>query len=429
MSDQDRNHKPSVAVVGGGVAGLTAAHLLATSHEVTLFEADDRLGGHAHTHTLAAPGGGETAVDSGFIVHNERTYPQLLRLFAELDVKTQPTEMSMSITCDSCGVSYAGGRGIGGVLAQPRRVADPRFMRMLIEVPRFHRRARALLASDQPTATWGEFLASGGYSDYFIGHFAIPLVSCVWSSDSVDARAYPAAHLCRFLDHHGMLSVKGSPVWRTVVGGSRVYVDGIRRRLHARGATVLCSAGVTEVSRTPDGVRVRHGETVERYDRVVLAVHADQALRILSDADDQERGDLAAIAYSRNTTVLHSDQSILPTDRRARAAWNLRVDCAAQTGDAPVRVDYWMNRLMGIADGRDYVVSLNPDRAIASDARIAEMNYSHPIFTVEAVAAAARLRDSGGASLAYAGAHLGWGFHEDGCRSGVAAAQKFGAGW
>src|SRR6478609_7682145 len=277
--------RSTVAVIGAGVSGLTAAHVLAADRDVTVFEADDRLGGHAHTHDVPTDGGGTVAVDSGFIVHNERTYPHLLRLFAELGVRTRPTEMSMSITCTSCGLSYAGGRGLGGILAQPWRVADPRFVRLLVEVPRFHRAARRLLETEGPETTWGEFLARGGYSDHFVRHFAIPLVSCVWSSGDEDALAYPARHLFAFLEHHGMLTVKGSPTWRTVVGGSRTYVE----RLVERLPDVRRGAPVTSVLRHDDGVDVMTADgRAATFDQVVVATHADQALELLGDASPEE---------------------------------------------------------------------------------------------------------------------------------------------
>jgi predicted NAD/FAD-binding protein len=419
---QSRN--ATAAVIGSGVAGLTAAHVLARTHSVTLFEADSRVGGHAHTHTV--PGSeGDLRVDSGFIVHNERTYPHLLRLFRELDVETRPSEMSMSITCEGCGLSYAGGRGIAGILAQPWRLADPRFVRMLAEVPRFHRAARRLLADPTSEPTWGEFLREGGFSTYFVSHFAIPLVSCVWSCGDIDAATYPARHLFQFLDHHGMLTVTGSPQWRTVVGGSATYVD----RLAARLPDVRRSAPVTAVERHDDGVDVRVGDAPpERFDRVVVATHANQALELLADATPEEKEDLGAIRYSRNTVWLHRDSSVLPAARHARAAWNYRMRAC----DAPspqVTVSYWMNRLQGLDDHDDHVVTLEPTGHVDPASVTAEMSYEHPIFTGEAVAAGARLSSAGGERLAFAGAHLGWGFHEDGCRSGVEAAESFGVRW
>ena len=418
--------RPSVAVIGAGVSGLTAAYVLSQTHDVTLFEADDRLGGHAHTHTVPTSGGGEVRVDSGFIVHNERTYPHLLRLFRELDVATRPTEMSMSITCDGCGLSWAGGAGIGAVLAQPWRVADPRFLRMLLEIPRFHRAAKAVLADEREgdDPTWGEFLERGKFSQYFIAHFALPLVSCVWSSGDEDSLDYPARHLFAFLEHHGMLSVSGSPTWRTVVGGSRTYVDALAARL----ADVRTSAAVTSVTRHAGGVDVRTADGVTPFDRVVIATHADQALRLLADATPQEKEDLATIRYSRNATVLHHDTTHLPRAKRSKASWNYRSETCGGASEA--RVSYWMNRLQGFdEDGDQLVVTLNSSTPFDDGDVVARMDYAHPVFTREAVAAAARLRTAGGDRLAFAGAHLGWGFHEDGCRSGVEAAQRLGVAW
>jgi predicted NAD/FAD-binding protein len=368
-------------------------------------------------------------IDSGFIVHNERTYPHLLRLFRELDVPTQPTEMSMSITCDGCGLSYAGGRGVGGILAQPRRLADPRFVRLLWEVPRFHHAARSLLATDGEDLTWGDFLAAQGFSRFFVRHFAIPLVSCVWSCGELDASAYPARHLFTFLAHHGMLSVGGSPRWRTVTGGSSTYVD----RLAARLPAVRTASRVTALTRHDDGVDLMVDdasckERVRTFDRVVVATHADQALDLLADATPEEKRDLGAVSYSRNTTWLHRDTSVLPAARRARASWNFRLStCDARSRD--VAVTYWMNRLHTLDDVDNHLVTLNPDGQVDESTVTARMAYEHPVFTLAAVAAAARLRIAGGSRLAFAGAYLGWGFHEDGCRSGVEAAASFGVRW
>jgi uncharacterized protein len=415
---------PTVAVIGSGVSGLTAAYVLRNSHTVTLFEGDNRLGGHAHTHDVTTTDGKQLAIDSGFIVHNERTYPNLLRLFRELDVPTQPTEMSMSVTCAGCGLSYAGARGPAGLFAQRRRLADPRYLRMLAEVPRFHRRARKVLEGTEDL-TWGEFLDAGGYSAYFIEHFAVPLVACVWSAGDEDARAYPARHLFRFLDHHGMLTVGGSPTWRTVTGGSRTYVERIAEEL----ADVRIASSVVSVNRHDEGVDVRTADgTLATFDKVVIATHADDALAILVDATPEEKADLAAIGYSTNQTWLHRDPTALPANPRARASWNYRKD-ACEVGSSRVLVSYWMNRLHGVETTDDLVVTLNAADQVAPESVIAEMTYRHPVFTTEAVAAAARLRTAGGDRLAFAGAHLGWGFHEDGCRSGVEAAQRLGASW
>lgn len=421
--------RPTAAVIGAGVSGLTAAHVLSRTHDVTLYESDTRLGGHAHTHTVPTDGGADVRVDSGFIVHNERTYPHLLRLFRELDVPTQPTEMSMSITCEGCGLSWAGGRGAGAVLAQPRRLLDPRFLRMLVEIPRFHRAAKKVLAGREDGSvpddrTWGQFLQQHGFSDYFVAHFALPLVSCVWSSGDEDSLDYPARHLFAFLEHHGMLSVSGSPAWRTVTGGSATYVDALAARL----GDIRTHATVTSVTRHADRVDVRTAGGVAPFDKAVVATHADQALALLADATPQEKEDLAAIRYTHNSTVLHRDTRHLPRATRAKASWNYR--SATCGGAVEPRVSYWMNRLHGLdEDGDQFIVTLNSAVPVADRDVIARMDYAHPVFTREAVAAAARLVTAGGDRLAFAGAHLGWGFHEDGCRSGVEAAERLGVSW
>ncbi|MBN2177277.1 MAG: FAD-dependent oxidoreductase [Demequinaceae bacterium] len=418
--------RPTVAVIGSGVSGLTTAYVMRTSHDVTLFEADSRLGGHAHTHDVRTSDGETLPIDSGFIVHNTRTYPNLLRLFRELDIETRPTEMSMSVVCQGCGLEYVGARGFRGLFAQKRRLVDPRFLRTIVEVPRFHRRARALLASGDPEdLTWGEFLERGRFSEYFVRHFAVPLVSCVWSSGDEDTRAYPAAHLFRFLDHHGMLRVAGSPPWYTVVGGSRTYVE----RLVATLSDVRAGTPVTAVTRRADGVEVRTADKKSsRFDKAVIATHADTALEILADATPSERADLAAVTYSENHTWLHTDGSVLPRLAPARGSWNYRKD-ACDAEQRRVLVSYWMNNLHRVEAPDDFIVTLNAEGRVDPGKVIAKMTYHHPIFTLEAVAAAARLREAGGERLAFAGAHLGWGFHEDGCKSGVDAARRLGVTW
>lgn len=419
--------RPSVAVIGAGVSGLTAAYLLARTHDVTLFEAENRLGGHAHTHDLLDSRGRSHAVDSGFIVHNDRTYPLLRRLFAELGVEARPTEMSMSIRCEECGLEYAGGRGLKGVLAQPHRLADPRFVRMLAQVRRFHRRATAFLArtDDSDETTYGDFLRSEGFSEHFITHYAVPVVSCVWSSGQDTALLYPARYLFRFLDHHGMLTVTGSPQWFTVVGGSRTYVERIAAQLP--GARV--GSPVTAVWRHADAVEVEDASGVTaRFDRVVVATHADQALSLLADPTDDEVAVLKSFGYTPNETVLHTDASLLPRATQARASWNYLMDSCSTLGSAPV-VTYWMNRLQGHESAEPHLVTLNARSRIATDSVLAVMDYAHPLYTAESVAAQPRLASLATDRTVFAGAYHGWGFHEDGCRSGVEAARHFGVDW
>ena len=414
-----------IAVIGSGVSGLTAAYVLARGHEVTLFEADDRLGGHAHTHRALAAGGAELSVDSGFIVCNERTYPLLTRLFAELGVSTQDAEMSMSVRCCGCGLEYAGKRGVGGLLAGVRR-GRGRYLRMLGEVLRFRHAASQLIETGGPDdLTFGEFLTAGGYPRYFIGHFAMPFVAAVWSCPPGAALSYPAGYLFRFLANHGLLSVTGSPQWRTVTGGSRSYVERVAKQLTA----VRTDAPVRSVRRYPGGAEIRvAGRGPQRFDAVVIATHPDQALRLLADPTGTERRVLGAFSYSRNDTVLHTDASILPANPRARASWNYTLhSCAATSGQ--VQVNYHMNRLQRFDADEDYLVSLNADGAVDPARVLARMEYTHPIYTPASVAAQRALPGLNDGITAYAGAYHGWGFHEDGCRSGLAAAVSLGGRW
>ena len=419
--------RPSVAVIGAGVSGLTAAYLLSRTHDVTLFEAEDRLGGHAHTHDVTDSDGRRHAVDSGFIVHNDVTYPWLRKLFGELDVQVRPTEMSMSVRCEGCGLEYAGGRGLRGVFAQPRRLLDPRYLRMLWQVKRFHRRALAFLRTtdEQNLTTYGEFLEREGFSGYFITHYAVPVVSCVWSAGQETALAYPARYLFRFLDHHGMLRVGGSPQWYSVAGGSRVYVE----RLAGLLTDVRAAHAVTDVTRHEDGVQIRDVTgRVTGVDRVVIATHADQALGLLTDPSDAEVTTLKQFAYSHNVTVLHTDHSVLPGAAQARASWNYRMTACHRPGQ-PAVVSYWMNRLQGHRSPDALLVTLNDREHIDPGSVVAVMHYEHPIYTPEAVRAQSQLGDLATARTVYAGAYHGWGFHEDGCRSGVEAARHFGVTW
>ncbi|WP_432088027.1 NAD(P)/FAD-dependent oxidoreductase [Streptomyces sp. bgisy095] len=414
-----------VAVIGAGVAGLTAAYVLSSAREVTLYEADGRLGGHAHTRELAGPGDRPVSVDSGFIVHNERTYPTLLRLFDELGVATQDTEMSMSVRCDGCALEYAGARGPAGLFAS-RAALRGRYLRLLTEVPAFHRAARRLLdRGGDPGVTFGDFLRDNGFSPYFVSHFALPLVSAVWSCPARTALVHPAAHLFAFLDHHGLLSVTGSPQWRTVTGGSAAYVATAAKHVQR----VLAGCPVETVRRTGRGalVTTRDGAT-ETYDAVVVATHPDQALRMLADATPDERRVLGAFTYSRNPTVLHTDTSVLPRSPRARASWNYHLTGCDPSTD-PVRVSYDMRRLQRLPAGAEYVVTLGGDDLVDPDRVVERMVYEHPVQTPASVAAQKELPGLNTGVTAYAGAWHGWGFHEDGCRSGVLAALSLGVRW
>jgi predicted NAD/FAD-binding protein len=434
-----------IGVVGGGIAGLTAAYVLSATDDVTLFEAERGLGGHAHTHQLAQADGSDVWVDSGFIVHNRATYPLLTRLFSELGVTVQDSEMSMSVTCAGCGLEYAGQRGLGG-LAAGLRQGRLRYARMLGEVLRFHRSARRLLARGPESArepTLGEFLAAGGYSQYFTTHFALPFVAAVWSCPPQTALSYPARYLFAFLNHHGLLSVTGSPPWLTVSGGSRSYVERVGKQL----ASVRTGAQVTAVRRSGGGAQItcsgddgsqaaqsgtqRSGTQrsgAQQFDAVVIATHPDQALRLLADPTAAEREVLGTFRYSRNETILHTDDRVLPASPRVRASWNYALpSCAAASSQ--VQVSYDMNRLQRLPGPRCYVVTLNGDARVAPDQVVARMGYEHPVYDQAGVAAQRRLPELNDGVTAYAGAYHGWGFHEDGCRSGLVAAHSLGGRW
>jgi predicted NAD/FAD-binding protein len=418
--------RQTVAVIGSGVAGLTAAHLLQRQFDVHLFEADDRLGGHAHTHDVALTNGQVAGLDSAFLVHNDRTYPNLLRLFAELGVATQDSEMSMSVRCDGCGLEYAGSKGLGGLFAQRSNVIRPRYLAMLAQVTYFHRRARAVLADPEGAdQTLQEFLDAGHFTEYFTNHFMLPLVAAVWSCGFDGARGYPARYLFTFLDNHGMLSVTGSPRWRTVVGGSRNYVERAAKNLSG----VNTATPIRTISRTPEGVQIRdEADQLHDADRVVIATHPDQALRLLADPTADETRLLSAFEYLPSTTLLHTDGTVLPRNPAARASWNYRMD-SCRSDDTRVKISYDLKILQRITDDADYVVTLNADGAVDPSRVLAEMNYAHPTYTRASVAAQRELSSINDGRTAFAGAWQGWGFHEDGCASGVRAAESFGATW
>ena len=417
-------HSRRLAVIGSGVSGLLAAHV-ATSDgaRVTLYEADDRLGGHADTHDVTGADGRPLRIDTGFIVHNQRTYPTLLRLFDEVGVVTQDSEMSLSVRDDESGLEWAGALGPRGLFPTAGNLRRPAYLRLLGEIPRFHRRARRLLATDGVDETLREFLAAGRFSHDFQRHFMEPLVAAVWSCDPDLALEYPARYLFTFLEHHGMLRVFGSPTWRTVTDGSREYVD----RVAARLPDVRTGTKVTSILETGLGVEVTDGNgVVEAYDGCVVATHPDQALAMLAEPSPLQRSVLAALPYSDNGALLHTDPSLLPRAAGARASWNFR-RVAGQGGG--VTVTYDLTRLQRLPTDTHYLVTLGGDDLVDPATVIARRDYAHPIYTPESVAARERLPEIATDRLAFAGAYHGWGFHEDGARSGLAAAERLGFAW
>ena len=421
-----------VGVIGSGVAGLTAAYVASRTAHVTLFEADDRLGGHADTHVVDSPDG-ELRIDTGFIVHNRRTYPTLLRLFAELGIATQPSEMSLSVSDRGTGVEFAGALGAKGLFPTKAAVTSPAHWRMLTEIPRFHRRARAVLVADGSATQAGydvaadqtlrEFLTAGGFSPHFVHHFMEPLVAAVWSCAPETSLDYPARYLFTFLEHHGMLGVFGSPQWRTVTGGSGTYVAAVAAQLQS----VRTGTKVTSVREITGGVELTDGNgDIHGFDAIVIATHPAQALTMLESPSSDQRAVLSAIPYSANTALLHTDTSLLPTAVNARSSWNFQRPAQA-TGE--VTVTYDLTRLQRLPTSTHYLVTLGGEHLVDPASVIERMEYEHPLYTPDSVAAQQRLPSINSDWIAFAGAYHGWGFHEDGARSGLAAVEHLGLTW
>lgn len=401
-----------VAIAGSGVSGLGAAHVLSGAHEVHVFERDDRAGGHANT--VVRDG---LALDTGFLVHNARTYPLLGRLFDELGVRTHESDMSFSVACAGCGLEYSGKRPF----AQHANAASPSFLALLWEIGRWLRTARPSLdETDYESHSLQQYLDERRFSQRFRRHFLVPLTSALWSTAPGRALEFPAAYAIRFFENHGMLGF-GRFRWRTVTGGSRTYVDAIAQRL---GPNLHLGLGVRSLRRTEDGIELRTDDgAVHEFDHVVVATHADQALRLLEDPSDAERRVLGGFDYSTNEAVLHTDSSFLPNAARARAAWNYRLG-----DDGHSTVTYHLNRLQGLEAERDYCVTLN--EPVAEEHVLGRFTYEHPLFTVATLQAQRELPAlSGLRSTWYAGAHFGNGFHEDGLASGVRAAAGLGVAW
>ena len=394
-----------IAIVGSGISGMGAAYALSRVHDVEVFERDHRAGGHANT--VVHHG---VALDTGFLVHNARNYPLLTRLFRELGVATHESDMSFSVSCAGCGLEYSGRRPF----AQPANAARPPFLSLLWEVGRWLRTAQP----EDETQSLAEYLDVHGYSQRFRRHFLVPLTSALWSTAPGRALEFPAAYAIRFFDNHGMLGF-GRFRWRTVTGGSRSYVDAIAARL---GDRLRLGQGVRSVRRSNDFVELRIGETVERFDRVVLATHADQALQLLEDPTPEEQRVLGGFAYTTNEAILHTDGRFLPNTRAARASWNYRL------GDnGRPTITYHLNRLQALDARRDYCLTLNEH--VPEEHVLQRFTYEHPLYTVGTLRAQAELPRLAGGRTHYAGAYFGNGFHEDGLASGVAVARALGAEW
>ncbi|PWF44331.1 NAD(P)/FAD-dependent oxidoreductase [Massilia glaciei] len=416
-----------IAVIGAGISGLSCAYrLVRAGAQVTLFEAGDYFGGHSHTVDVTLDGHTH-GVDTGFLVFNERTYPNLIALFDELGVETAPSDMSFSVKLPLAGKAGAtlewAGSNLGTVFAQRRNLFNPRFLGMLGDILRFNRQASALAAGGaMPATSLGDFLDANGYSEQFRHWYLLPMAACIWSCPSDQMLAFPAASFIRFCHNHGLLQVSDRPRWHTVKGGSRNYVHKMIAKIEAR----CLSTPVLAVSRGSSGglrpVRVTTATGVELFDHVVMACHSDQSLALLSDARADERAVLGAIRYQPNRAVLHTDASCLPASRKAWSAWNY------QSNAAPtplVCVHYLINQLQPVPFSTPVIVSLNPIDEPDPGRVLASYDYAHPVFDAPAVAAQARLPAlQGMQNTWFAGAWTGYGFHEDGLKSGLEVARS-----
>jgi predicted NAD/FAD-binding protein len=411
-----------IAIIGSGIAGNVAAYHLNREHDITVFEAEDHAGGHTHTHDIEHEGR-RIAVDTGFIVCNDRTYPNFLALLAELGVELQPSDMSFSVQT-STGLEY-NGTTLNSLFAQRRNLVRPAFWRMIRDILRFNREAPRLLEWRSDAVKLGEYLDAQGYSPQFIEHYILPMGAAIWSAGTETLREFPARYFVRFFHNHGMLTVDDRPQWLTVRGGSARYVERLTASFRGR---IRLRTPVESVRRTPAGVSVKPaGAEPERFDRVFFACHSDQALRLLTDATSTEREVLGAIRYQRNEVLLHTDVSVLPKRRRAWAAWNYHLlNGPAGRASERVAVTYHMNILQRIDSRTPLLVSLNMEDRVGWRHVIREMSYEHPVFTREAVAAQSRHAEINGGDRAYfCGAYWGFGFHEDGVVSALAALDHF----
>ncbi len=413
--------KQRIAIVGSGISGLTAAWLLARHHDVVVFEADDRVGGHTHTVDVVA-GGARHAVDTGFIVCNDWTYPNFFRLLEQLGVRRKPSEMGFSVHCEATGLEWAGG-GPDQLFAQRRNLVRPGFWRMLVDVVRFNRQAPALLDSAEGELTLGEYLGRHGYSDMFRDYYIVPMGAAIWSANDATMMNFPAKFFVRFFLNHGLLNLVDRPQWYVIEGGSREYVRALQARCSAE---VRTGQGVRTVRRDESGVTLNTAAMGdERFDRVVFACHSDQALAILGgDATAAEREVLGAIPYQENDVVLHTDTRVLPVSRKTWSSWNHWLPVVR--GDR-VQLTYNMNILQGIASPETFCVTLNQAQDIDPARVLGRYTYHHPVFTLPGIAAQQRHAEIDGVRHThFCGAYWRNGFHEDGVWSALRVAEKFG---
>lgn len=413
-----------IAVVGGGISGMVAAHLLCHDHDITLFEADDRIGGHTHTVPVREDGR-DIPVDTGFIVFNDWTYPNFCKLIDRLGVAWQPSDMSFSVTCRRTGLEYQGS-SLSGLFAQRSNLFRPAFLGMLADILRFHRDAKAVVAEGATSAgddfPLNDFVRRQGYGRAFIDHYLTPMASAIWSADPAGLNDFPVRYMAGFYKNHGMLNIWNRPQWRVIRGGSHQYIGPLTEPYRER---IRLSTPVQSVTRHADHVEIKTERFgIERFDAAILACHSDQALAMLADPSPQEREILGAIPYQANETTLHTDISILPSRRRAWASWNYHIPKSPQ---GRATMTYNMNVLQSLATTKTYCVSLNSAHLLSPAETIRTMTYHHPIYTMGGVKAQQRHDEINGVRRTYfCGAYWGYGFHEDGVKSALAVCRSFG---
>jgi predicted NAD/FAD-binding protein len=411
-----------IAIVGTGISGLVAAHRLHREHDVVVYEAGDRLGGHTNTVRVEGEDGSDLWIDTGFIVFNDRNYPNFEALLDELGVGAQPSHMGFSVADGRGRFEYSGTPW--GLFARPSHLLSPSFLGMLRDWRRFNREARTLIGTNGTAPSLGAWLQQRGYSQHFIQRLIVPQASAVWSADPEQMWSFPASFMAEFFENHGMYSLRDRPKWRTVAGGSIRYVEAISAPWRDR---VRLNAPVRRIERAADGVLIEaDGCESERFDEVVIATHSDQALALLADPSAAERQVLGAIPYQANEAVLHTDAALMPRRRPVWSSWNFHLAEGPPRGST---VTYWMNNLQKLEARRNYFVTLNRGEEIDPAAVIRRFEYDHPIYTREGVAAQGRHAEvSGVRRTHYCGAYWGWGFHEDGVVSGLRVSDAIGGG-
>ena len=409
-----------IAIIGTGISGMVAAWYLQQRHSITVFEANDYIGGHTHTVPIEKEGR-SYAIDTGFIVFNTRTYPNFCQLLDRLGVESQESEMSFSVKCERTGLEYCG-TSLNTLFAQRTNLFRPSFLQMLMEILRFNRQSPQLLSEDSVEISLGDYLDRGRYSQTFRENYLIPMGAAIWSTSPSKMLEFPARYFIQFLVNHGLVTLTDRPIWRTIVGGSWKYIDRLTASFRDR---IRLNCPVISVRRTEDSVDVTSTVGSERFDQVVFATHGDQALRLLSDPSSVEREVLAPFVCSKNVAVLHTDASLLPKRRRAWASWNYHLSNSPL--DAP-SVTYQMNILQRLNSTETFCVTLNREAAIRPDKILGRFVYEHPIYSPGAVLS--QRRHSEISSIRhrthFCGAYWGFGFHEDGVKSALVVAKAFG---